>query len=351
MGGTGGHLFPAQQLAERILNEGMDVLFLGKGLSSSKFFEKNSFDFHDISSATFSVKRPWSVFLGLIKILKGILTSYKLIIRYKPDYVVGFGSYYSLPVLLAGVLLRVDLVLHEQNVFPGKVNTLFSRFSKVVGLTFPDVYDALRCKKKEVVILSKPNVSVKYNTEISKEFYENRKVLLVFGGSLGSVAINKIFVNTLPFLVKKISCFSVIHLVGDNEKIDNIQNAYFTLGISALVKPFEKNMSFYFQIATLAICRAGAGTLQELVYYELPAIMIPYPYAYNHQEKNALFFQKNICGGLCIQEKNVDVLELSDIITDILSPSKLLFYKENLSKYKNSYEEKDFFQFINKSLN
>lgn len=296
------------------------------------------------------MRKPLSIFLGIFKIIKGTLASFKLILRYKPDFIIGFGSYYSLPVLLAGIILKVDIVIHEQNVVPGKVNALFSRFVKVVGLTFPDVYNLLKCKKKAVVTLNKTIISSKENKEVAPNFYENRKVLLVFGGSLGSVAINKIFLSSLSSIIKQVSNLSVIHIVGDNERIDEVKEVYSKLEVPSIVKSFEKNMSFYFQISHLAICRAGSGTLKELIYYELPAIMIPYPYAYNHQEKNALFFQKDVKGGFFVREKDVNSLELANIIVGVLNTSKLSFYRANLSKYKNNYESKDFLHFINKSL-
>ncbi len=337
-------------MANRIQDEGLDVVFLGKDLSSSKFFKKKSFCFYDISSATFSIKKPLGILLSIVKIIKGTLVSIKLIIQHKPDYIIGFGSYYSLPTLIAGVLLRKSIIIHEQNVVPGKVNALFSRFAKAVGLTFPDIYNVLRCKQKSVVTLNRSKVFLKHNSKISKDFYEGRNVLLIFGGSLGSITINKIFLTSLPFIIKKISNLSVIHIIGGNENADDVREIYSKLKVPAIVKAFEEDMSFYFRIANLAICRAGAGTVEELIYYELPAVMIPYPHAYNHQEKNALFFQENVGGGFFIKEKDVDYLKLTNIVVDLLSTSKLFVYKEKISSYKNNYEKKDFLHFIDMSL-
>src|SRR5262245_60720950 len=111
-GGTGGHLFPAQSLAEAL--QGWDILFVAGGLATSHYFNRECFPFEEVACAH-SVRK-----MGTI--CSGIHQSRKILSRFNPDVVVGFGSFFTLPVLAAAALIRKPIVLHEQNAVPGKVN-------------------------------------------------------------------------------------------------------------------------------------------------------------------------------------------------------------------------------------
>lgn len=135
-GGTGGHLFPAQVIASE-LKKSCEVLFVGGGLSKSRYFQRDLFSFEEICCATFSLSKPWKIIQGGKTIFKGLIESRKILREFKPDIVVGFGSFYTLPILIAAIWAKIPIVLHEQNAIPGKVNRLFSRFAKMTAITFP----------------------------------------------------------------------------------------------------------------------------------------------------------------------------------------------------------------------
>ncbi len=126
-GGTGGHLFPAQALAEQLMGDSVELLFAGARLSQNAYFDKTKFPYHDIASTT-----PFRG--GVLKalkstgiLIKGIRESLRLLSQEKPDLVVGFGSFHAFPVLCAAVLKKIPLVLFESNAIPGKVIRLFSK--------------------------------------------------------------------------------------------------------------------------------------------------------------------------------------------------------------------------------
>jgi UDP-N-acetylglucosamine--N-acetylmuramyl-(pentapeptide) pyrophosphoryl-undecaprenol N-acetylglucosamine transferase len=257
-GGTGGHLFPAKQLAE--LLKGNEVLFAGHKLEDTPFFDRKM-PYREIVSA--SSKKKWPT------LLKGLWQSLKLLWQFKPDVVVGFGSFHSFPVLLAAALLRKKIVLFEANCTLGKVNQFFSPFAQKIAFQFPIEHP----KSAYVPLLpwtAKKARAKKYEKD------PERLTILVFGGSQGATFINKTFCESAKLLKFP---FRVIHLTG--KKDPEIKYS-----VPAFVLPFEEEMEAAYEVADLVVCRCGAGTTAELIRFGKPAVLIPYPYAYDHQRKN-----------------------------------------------------------------
>lgn len=309
VGGTGGHLFPAQQLAQ-LLND-CDVVFAGHKLGSSPFFDR-TIPFHEIDAS--SKKREW------FSILKGFWQSVKLIWKMSPDVVVGFGSFHSLPVLLAAVVLRKKIVLFEANCSLGKVNRLLSRFAKKVAFQFPvrgekGVYvPLLPWIGKEAAPISP--VVAKKSYGIGSEVF----TILVFGGSQGAKFINQTFCEAAEVLHKRGKVFQVIHLTGK-------EDAEIKYSVPAVVKPFEKEMAVAYAAADLVVCRCGAGTTAELIRYRKPAILIPYPYAHDHQRKNGEFLKD---GARMVLQKQANAERLAEEIEMICE--ELAMRKEALER-------------------
>lgn len=281
--GTGGHLFPAQALAQELRSLGHQILFAGHGLSTNRYFSKEEFSYEDVSSATPYKKNALKAFL---EISKGIKRSLKLMRSFTPDLIVGFGSFHTFPVLVAAFIFRIPIVLFEANSIPGKVNRLFSRFANVSAVHFVEAGMKLSGKTKEVAMpLWK---GVRSCQEKARDYFSldpRKNTLLIFGGSQGALSINKLLSDTAPYLAGE---FQVIHFTGDKKAIQEITQRYAELKIPACVKEFETRMDLAWQAATLAVCRSGAATLAELIEFEVPAILLPFPYATDdHQRKNA----------------------------------------------------------------
>ncbi|MBU6383258.1 MAG: UDP-N-acetylglucosamine--N-acetylmuramyl-(pentapeptide) pyrophosphoryl-undecaprenol N-acetylglucosamine transferase [Verrucomicrobia bacterium] len=263
-GGTGGHLFPAQQLAEQLLD--CEVLFAGHKLHSSPFFNRKA-PSCEITSAS-SLRGVWAL-------LKGTWQSLLLLLRFAPDVVVGFGSFHTFPILLAAVLLRKKIVLFEPNCTFGKVNRWFAPFAKKVAFQFPVVH------KRAVYV---PLLPWKQEKKRASSKDPQRKTILVFGGSQGAAFINQTFCEAAKYLSFP---FQVIHLTGKGG-----QELHYT--VPAMIKPFEEDMPSLYARADFAVCRCGAGTSAELIRYNLPAVVIPYPYAHDHQRKNGEFLGQGV---------------------------------------------------------
>lgn len=290
-------MFPAQVVAEALSNH--HILFVGGGLKENRFFDHSHFASQEISTATFRFSNPIKMASGGCSIIKGIWQSRKILLDFMPDLVVGFGSFHTLPLLLAATHLKIPLILYEQNAILGKVNRLFSRFAKITTLNFPIkiagnsqlVHFPLRHRKK---------------IEDPWRYFglkKGRPTLLIFGGSQGAARLNEIFLDAIPFL----SAFQFLHFTGSKWKADKelYKNTIHYL------KPFEPNLMEAMSIADLAICRAGAATLSELIASETPAVLIPFPHATdNHQEINARYFP----GGEVLLEKDLNGKKLSEVI-------------------------------------
>ena len=309
-GGTGGHLFPAQQLAE-MLKEDSELLFAGNQLSSSPFFQKEKIPFVEISAHPLK----WGFFRAS---WKGFWQSLKMMRHFAPDVVVGFGSYHTFPVLLAAAILRKKIILFEANCVLGKVNRLFSSAAVQIAFQFPV------CSKKGVRVHWLPWIKQKKKAtaaSLARKAYgldPDRKTILIFGGSQGASFLNEIVPSLLASFKEPLQA---IHLTGDNGA--KTENAYLSHGISAWVQPFEKKMSLAYSAANVAICRSGAGTIAELLRFAVPSLLIPYPHASeDHQRKNGEYLV-SLGGARLLNQKEASKKTLAKELEKLLSEEKL----------------------------
>ena len=317
-GGTGGHVFPAQALAKQLQEKGYTVLFMGKGLSTNKYFSRDVFSNVSIDSATPFQKGLFQKLLSLMSLGKGIWQAFQKLREFRPQLVVGFGSFHSFPVLAAAALLRIPISLFESNSVPGKVNRFFSRYSLFCGVQFPGATKWLKGTCHEVTM---PFWKEKQKSEGKKQASEYFSLepdlftVLVFGGSQGAAFINPIIAETLKQFHVEHSPLQVIHMTGSEASSRTIQKYYQEQGLRSHVKPFEKNMHLAWAHADMVICRAGAATISEMIEFEVPAIFIPYPAATDgHQLKNALFLTEEVKGSLYLEEKMLTPNELLGLL-------------------------------------
>lgn len=349
-GGTGGHVFPAQALAQQFAREKdrFNILFAGGNLQSNPYFKQESFPFREISSGKFNKRRLLHSIWELRKTLKGFFQSLKLIKEFQPDVVVGFGSYYTFPLLLAAKFMRVPIVLHEGNAVPGTVNKLFSKAAKVTGVLFPETQRFLKGRTVEVGMPLRSGYTKNFGSVLkAKEYFgldADKVTFLVFGGSQGALVINTHFCGALIELADRTRNFQVIHFTGDAVVSKEVAKVYESIGIDYCVKEFEEQMDQAYLASDLVISRAGAATIAELVEYELPSILIPYPYATDdHQTKNASIMEQKIKGSITVAQDKLNAEQLSNIIFSLFKGdrSKLKQLHENIRKHKGKAIEKD----------
>jgi len=342
VGGTGGHLFPAQALADEFLEKDpqLNILFAGASLNANRFLDKTRFRFKEVVSATPFRRHPLrAVFL----LLKGIKESFSLFEKEQPDLVIGFGSYHSFPILFAAKWRKIPFVLFEADTIPGKVNRLFSRYAHFTGVHFSAAAAHLKGKSIPVAMPSRHGLSLKTLTPQKAREQLNLSpqlfTLFIFGGSQGAKGIN----HQIPLLVSRLKeaefPFQMIHITGNVETSSAMRDLCSSQDILYHIKEFEPNMGRLWTAASLVIGRSGASTIAEMIQFEVPGILIPYPHASDaHQHSNAQFLEKQIKGGVCICEESATVEELCNQIFSC--EKKLDYYKQSMRQYKDIEQKK-----------
>jgi UDP-N-acetylglucosamine--N-acetylmuramyl-(pentapeptide) pyrophosphoryl-undecaprenol N-acetylglucosamine transferase len=336
VGGTGGHLFPAQAVAKELQKMGVDILFAGALLDENRFLDKQAFPYSSVTSATPFRSNP---FKAAALLFKGIKESLALLSREKPDLVIGFGSYHSFPLLCAAKLKKTRLILFEADTFPGKVNRLFSRFALFSALAFPQAAEFLHGKKRPVQMPSIQRLKFDGITQFEARktlgLDPDRLTLLVSGGSQGARAINQQIAPLLQRAHEEKFPLQLIHLTGDQEMTTHIMNQCTALNISCYVKEFDKEMGILWRAASVFIGRCGASTLSEMIAFEVPGILIPFPFAASgHQEKNARYLQEKVRGGYSLLQHEMSVEKL---FNSLLSCSRQLdHFKEQMRAHKSA---------------
>lgn len=298
VGGTGGHVIPAMHLGDQFANDDqIAVSYMGVGLAKNRFFEKEGRVFFEIEGGNFSK----GVFYGLKNICKGVYAAIRWLKKENIDRVVGFGSYHSLPVVLAAKVLKIPYDIVELNRFPGKINRFFSRWAQSTFIHFKPY------QQKWIFRPTYIEYSFKKQEKKTKEealaafgFRNQRNTLLIFGGSQGAQMICDAWLKTAPCLE---FLFQVIHITQDKEKA---LACYKKHNIEAFVTNFIKEMDLAYLASDLAICRAGAGAIREMLIFECPAILVPYTKASeDHQRHNARFMQNEIGGAIFLEENKL----------------------------------------------
>ncbi len=310
-GGTGGHLYPAQALAKQLIEtSSYRVLFVSHGLTKNPYFDRENFEFCDISSATFFGSNPIRAALSLSK---GIAESYKTIHKVRPDLVVGFGSYHSFPILSAARLKKLPYILFESNAIPGKVTRLFSKNAHQVGYYLP-FSQPLKGKIKPVNMPFSQFEKIekgKARTDLGLD--PHRSTMLIVGGSQGALTLNERIESFIPSLDPS---FQVIHLTGKGKREEALKQAYAKRQIPAYVNAFESQMERVYAATDFALCRSGAVTLAELITHTLPAILVPHPWSPDdHQTANARFFTENLRGGQMIFQDQLKAEHLNHMLS------------------------------------
>ncbi|NGX51972.1 MAG: UDP-N-acetylglucosamine--N-acetylmuramyl-(pentapeptide) pyrophosphoryl-undecaprenol N-acetylglucosamine transferase [Candidatus Anoxychlamydiales bacterium] len=331
--GTAGHLIPAIQLAKKLEKSGIDVFFAAYGLENKKIFPKDKFKYLDVLSSPITKK---NIPLAFFKIFIGFFKSLKLILKYRPDVVVGFGSYHTFPVILASSILRKKIVLFDSNIILGKVNEFFAKKAKFLCVQFE------RKNKLKNEILVKPLPWIE-TYQIKSDFFKNISfkkqnfTILIFGGSQGAEIINRHFKMTIEDLFKKEKNFQIIHILGKDQNKKIFKKFYDKLNITSYVSNFERDFLKFYKISDLVISRSGAASISELIYFEKPSILVPFKRAKdNHQLKNAIFMKNTVKSSSVIEEDNLSKTTLLNQILSYLKndKKKLCLFKENIQKFK-----------------
>lgn len=319
--GGGGHFAPALSVIQ-VLPKDWEILLVGRKYAfeadktiSLEYKTATALDIPFQAITTARLQRTFTPYTlsSLVKLPVGFYEAYKLLKKYKPDLVLSFGGYVSVPVVVAAAVLRVPIVIHEQTFHAGLSNKIAARFAKYICVSWEASKQYF--PKEKTVVTGNP---LKIEMMEKKNFFsshplasENEKLPLIYitGGSLGSHAINLLLDGCLERLLEK---FVLVHQTGDAQEYkdfdwlsdrknilpEKLQKRYI---LTKFVEPQETGSIL--KKATVVIARAGINTVSELLYFGKPALLIPLPFSQgNEQRVNAHFLKKQGLGEVFEQE-------------------------------------------------
>ena len=310
-GGTGGHLFPAIAVSKYFDKSQLHFLVDKR---TEKILLNNNIRYHLISSSKLE-KNIFKVLISFFKIFYGFIYSLYLIVKFKPELVVGFGGYTSIPTLLAAKILNKKILIHEQNSVMGKTNRLLSKISNQTAITYKNTVFA----DTSAIFSGIPIRELKVKKKINKN---ERKKILIIGGSQGAKVFSEIIKNIIlrldKSLLKKIQVVQQIK----KEDLKKMEKFYRDLNIKYKLQNFFSNIYEEINSSDLIISRCGASSLAEIEYFKKFCILIPLPTAANnHQYFNAVEFKKtNDCE--IINQSNINNEKLVKIIKSNLFEKK-----------------------------
>ncbi len=289
-GGTGGHLFPAQALAEELAGRDHALALLTDRRGGDYSGALGAIETHQINAASPSGGLVTKL-RGLISLAGGVFQARALLRRLRPSAVVGFGGYPSVPTVLAAANAHIPTVIHEQNAVMGRANRLLVSRADRIATSFDSVARLGAHNRKRASRTGNPvRAAIGAIGALPYPALEpgGRLNLLVLGGSLGATVMSRVVPAALILLEPEQR--ARIHLVQQcrAEDIDAVRATYDEAGIRAELATFFDDMAQRLGAAHLIICRAGASTVAELPTAGRPAILVPYPHATDdHQTANA----------------------------------------------------------------
>lgn len=319
--GTGGHIYPAISIINKIKEENKNCSFIYIGTTDR--MEKDIIPKLGIEYVALEVKGFSKNIFKSIKALNMMLKAKKkcqeIMKEFKPDIVIGVGGYVTVPVILAAHKLKIKTLVHEQNSIPGKANIFLSKYVDRICISMKSSEKYF--DKNKVVYTGNPRAEEvlknKKHTKRELGFNPDRKLVLITMGSLGSKTVNKTIASTLQKMKGK--DYDVVFVTGasyyDEYKSIKLPNVK--------VVEYLNNMMDVLQVTDLIISRSGATIASEIMALGVPSILIPSPYVpNNHQYLNAMEFVNNKATVL-ISESDLTEDKLIEEIDRVLGDEKL----------------------------
>ena len=312
-GGTGGHIFPALAVAQAMRAKGWKVVWLGAaGRMETRIvpqagFELETLDIGGVRGKGLLTKLalPWVQ-------LKALAGALRVIFRYRPDVAIGFGGFTGFPGGLAMKVLRLPLVIHEQNSVAGLTNKTLAKIADRVLFAFPGAFPEREgCVgnpvRDEIKIVAAPQTRFEKRAGPLK--------LLVVGGSLGAQVFNEEVPKALALLPEDQRPL-VIHQAGEKH-IDVLKELYTHAGVVAEFAPFIADMAKAYADADLVLCRAGALTVAELACVGAAAVLVPFPHAVDdHQTGNARYLA-DAGAGMLVPQNEFSAARLAALLQEM----------------------------------
>lgn len=333
-GGTGGHIYPALAIINKIKEQepNSEFLYIGTHNRMEKdIIPKYNIPFESIEIYGFNRKNLFKNFKTLTCFIKAKKRCKKLIKDFNPDCVIGVGGYVTGPVISTAKKLGYKTFIHEQNSTPGKANMYLSKYADNIFVSFESsikylpqyktIFTGNPCSEDAI----KKEAIDKTTLGLSK----NKKLVLFVMGSLGSTKVNDLLYKTMSSFENK--DYEILFITG-NDSYEEMSKKKYPSNVK--VFPFINEMTRLMKVTDVIVSRAGASTLSEIISLNVPSILVPSPYVPdNHQYKNAMdLVNKN--AAFIIEEKDLKSEILVNKIEELLNNSEEI--KKNLNQFKTN---------------
>ena len=322
-GGTGGHVYPALAVADNLKEKGFKLCWLGtrKGIEANVVPE-HGYPLLEINISGLRGKGLIRFLLAPIMLVFALLQAIMIMIKIRPVVVLGMGGFASGPGGIAAWLMRIPLLIHEQNAIAGLTNRLLAPFSVSVMAAFPGAFK----ESNKLTITGNPVRNDIVNLiEPEQRFNQNTSQILnvlILGGSLGAQRLNEVIPVTLKSLSDDFE-LEIKHQCGQRHLIYT-ENTYKELKLNADIFAFSDDMASVYAWADIVICRAGALTIAELAASGVGSILIPFPYAVDdHQTSNGEYLVKD-GAAILIQEAQLSVDKLKSVLSGLMQAPEQL---------------------------
>lgn len=323
-GGTAGHINPALAVADELRRRGHETLFVGTpDHIESRLATQEGFEFVGFAVSGFDKAHPLTLVSSGAKLLKATRAAKKLFKSKRPDAVVTFGAYVSIPVGRAAFEMGIPLIIHEQNSVPGMANVYLAKHATAIALTYAESAKGLEGPCEPVIIGNPVRASFetcsRAEARSSLDIPDDALVLLVMGGSLGARHVNQAICDMKESLLA-IDGLVVIQSTGEGD----YERVLEQLELSDeerkrwRVSSYIDSMNEVLAASDLVISRAGASSVAEIMTVGVPSVLIPYPYARgDHQTLNA---RSCVAVGAArlVSDADVETAEFSDLVIKLL---------------------------------
>lgn len=332
-GGTGGHIYPALAILNKIKEKEPDSEFLYIGTHNrmeKDIVPEKGIPFKSIKVFGFNRKKIYKNFKTVYYLLKNKSVCKKIVKDFNPDVVIGVGGYVTVPVLTEAHKLGYKTVIHEQNSVPGKANKMLSNSADLVCISLKNSENYF--PKEKTIFTGNPVAEAALKLkEIKKEdlgINKNRKLVLFVMGSLGAGTVNEVIVKSFPKLA--LQDYDVLFITGKGDYAEVMKNE---IPANVHVLPYLDGLAGLFKNVDLMVTRAGASTISEIIATKTPALLIPSPYVPDdHQTKNAMDLV-NVGAASILKETDLDDSTLIANINAIINDdNKIKEMKNNLAK-------------------
>lgn len=323
-GGTGGHLYPAEALAQELLARGHKVVIVTDKRGQAFKSLGDRVDIHVVRAAT--LKAGVLSKVGAVKDMSlGLFQAQKLLRRVKPDVIVGFGGYPSVPAVLAGQMLGMPTLLHEQNAVLGKANVLLADRAVTIATALP-VTKGVKAKNQPKLITTGNPVRPDIVAVRGEEYPQPSDKLNIFitGGSQAAKVFSDIVPDAVGQLPPELRARLTIVQQCREDMVEVTRQKYASHGVGVEIKAFFSDMAERLRACQLFIGRSGASTVAEIATVGRPAIFVPYPGHADQQQKHNAEVLADKGGAWVMLQNDFTAATLANRLTDLLGhPEKL----------------------------